>query len=187
MPGDEISIRAEFRHHDQASDPERAPAALGAKQLTGEAPLTIHAGHQRLHVIDPGLHLDDEQRPTARMPRDDVNRAALAVVAEGVLEDHLPAVTSQDGDDIVHEPGMISVAKPIRLSSVPERRERESNLERSGYPPQGTDGQSVDRPGLRECHQRPTHAGCRRQIILPPRFALRTIMISRPTAMSSIP
>lgn len=72
-----------------------------ARDLSGQPPALIHLGHEEVHVNDVGLELDDDERPGAGMPGEDVDDAPLAVDRERHLwiEDPIGKVLGEPARD----------------------------------------------------------------------------------------
>lgn len=91
--------------HDQA-DLLRLPATLAGDHPGHDAPLSIHSGQQGLDIHDGSLDLDEQESRTPRVPGKYVDGAALAVVAEGVFDDRLPAAPAEVGHHRFDELGV---------------------------------------------------------------------------------
>jgi len=134
--------------HDDATDGARPPSALVREQLGNQPCLTVDTGKERLDVIDAALHLDDQQRAKDRVPRHDVDRPALAVVAERVLEDAAPSEQAQNRNDGADDGRVSRVEQRVADAAAPARVERQLDLKRSANGAQGANRQLIEPAGL---------------------------------------
>jgi len=105
-------------NHQQATGDPRRPAALLA-DASGESDLPIERPDHGLDVRDDGLHLDHEERGARCVPGENVDRAALAVPAEGDLDRDDPAQLVEQSDDLVDERRVRGIEQPIQALAVP--------------------------------------------------------------------
>jgi hypothetical protein len=96
--------------------------------------LHVQPPEERLRIRQLGLHLDDERNPESRMPAEEINAAALAVVAKGPLNPYLPAQTSQERSPRGLDRCMSAVQHAIKLSAAPLRTEVQADLKRRQAP-----------------------------------------------------
>ena len=67
------------------------------------------------------------------MPTDDVDRASIAVVVEGELDDRLPAEGSEFANEQLDDGRMVAVKQQRAFGASPAGHEIEPNLERDAY------------------------------------------------------
>jgi len=107
----------------------RLPAAILADSRS-EARLAVEARHGRLDVRDDRLDLNDKERTSGCMPRQDVDRAALAVDLKRRLRDGNPAVCLELPKHRVDETCVIAVQQAIELLALPEDTNEQASSER---------------------------------------------------------
>ena len=91
MLGEPPALSAAPAHDDPAADRQRVPA-MRLGDLGSEANATMHHRHEPLRIHELGLELDDQEAPTLRVPSEDVDDAALAVVGKSDFGEPYPAV-----------------------------------------------------------------------------------------------
>jgi hypothetical protein len=100
-----------------------------------------------LDIEEAALHLDDQQRAKDRVPRHDVDRPALAVLAERVLEDAAPSEQAQNRDDGADDGRVSRVEQRVADAAAPARVERQLDLKRSADGAQRVDRELVQPAG----------------------------------------
>ena len=64
------------------------------------------------------------------MPAHDVDAAAIAVVVERVLDEHVPLVLAKEADDGLDQGGVVRVEESGQVCATPARVEGEADVER---------------------------------------------------------
>lgn len=67
------------------------------------------------------------------MPREDVDRAALAEVIEAVFETDLPASCDEPPDDHLDDRGVVSVKETVELTATPSELEAKVDVESGAH------------------------------------------------------
>ena len=98
------------------------PAAL-VRDARGETNLPIQRRKHRLDIRHDGLHLDQEEHPSCRVPRENIKRASLASDHERDLSGDVPAYGSKPAHHHVHEPCMRRIEHPIHRFAIPAEPE----------------------------------------------------------------
>lgn len=63
------------------------------------------------------------------MPRDDVDRTALAVMVEAVFDDDIPSGVSKGSYHLIHNRCVMSVQQPDAVTATPSRRKGQVDLD----------------------------------------------------------
>jgi hypothetical protein len=127
------------------------PSTLTAHQRRDDSGLPSEYCQRGLHVQQPRLRLEDEQRSAVRVPSEDVDRTPVAEVVEGVLDDQFPAARSHRADRMLHDGGVSGIEQPDVVAAAPPRHERQLDLEDRGDPAGAPHGELIQVPAL---HQR---------------------------------
>jgi len=98
-----------------------------------EPALAIERSKQLADVDYFGLELDHEQRPSRRMPGEEVHDSTLAVDRERDLGPKLPASRLELSDNGVAQLSMALAQEPVCLSATPSSAELQANLESGGH------------------------------------------------------
>lgn len=124
-------------------DPPQAttiPPSFG-RQKPWDDPHLLREGHEhRLEVRQDRLDLDDEQHACSRMPRDDIDRPALAELVERQLGDRLPAKRTQLGESQLDQGRMTSIDQAIDHAALPAKFDALGDLERPADVAKASDG-----------------------------------------------
>jgi len=120
MAGNGRSIGLGVEHDDNVAENSALPATLLGDQARHESQLLRQRHQESLQIGQSRLDLYEEQGALARMPSEDVDRAAFAVEVEREFRVRLPAKPSQFGDDRLDYPGVVAIDQPIALP--PRRR-----------------------------------------------------------------
>jgi uracil-DNA glycosylase family 4 len=134
------------------------PAAV-RRQPRCEPSLAIEAGQHRLHIRDHGLDLDDQERPTCRMPAEHVDRAALAEAVEGDLGQRLPATFRERLKHDLDHPSVRRIEQSIQPLALPQQPHRHPRPDRLGDASKRVTGQPVGIAALGTGYRRLRHAG----------------------------
>jgi len=105
-----------------------------------------------------GLELDDKQRPRFGMPREEVDRPALAVFGVGNLRHDGPAEALQTRDDRIAEHRVSAIEEPIQLAATPADQDDDLRIERAEEPTQRSNGQALNAATLDSRHDVVTDA-----------------------------
>ena len=165
MAGDNRPGDASFGHDQGHPDRQRRPASLSRDKRWNQTRPSIERGQEILQVDDLRLDFDDQQCPAGGVPGQDVHRALLAEVVEGVFGDALPAERFQDGHDLFDQRGVTCVQQTIKLAASPTQVDHCADLENGAQASQGSDRDMVELPPLdpgndrlaqpcRRCHVR---------------------------------
>lgn len=121
----------------------RLPASP-LRDVDREPDLPIESVERRLRIRDHRLHLHDEQRPGARVKREDVDRAAFTPDRERHLDLHDPTETSKTANDQLDDTGMTLVHQAVELFAAPAQPDVEIGAECGGGSNQSADRDAVD-------------------------------------------
>lgn len=127
--------RAGVANDKDTANAHRDPSPLRPNEPRHDAHLSINGRNQGLDVNDLRLHLDDEQRPRRRVPCQDVNRSALAVVVERVFDEDVPAVRTEDANDDLGYGCVICVKEAVAFESAPVGSKVEGDLKSTANAP----------------------------------------------------
>lgn len=141
------SIGCALGDNNQCSHLESHPPTL-ASDACGQARLAIHDAYQLLDINDQRLDLDHQQRPSPRMPRQQIDPAALSVDRKGDLGCDLPAEPKQPPRDRVFKRRMSGVEKSVELTSPPAGNEVDANVEDGGGATEAVHGNAADMASL---------------------------------------
>lgn len=83
-----------------------------------QACFAIDGRQHRLHVGDDGLDLDDEDDSVGRMPRENVDRSALASNPEGRFNDDVPTGGAKNSRNALHDRRMRCVKQAVECLAV---------------------------------------------------------------------
>ena len=144
----------------------RLPTAFFGNNPGDDAALLRERPQHRLQVREGRLDLDDQKNSLPRMPREDVDRSAIAVEVEGELRDHIPVQLAQHTDDMVDDRRVGTVHKPIRFASAPRRAHPEANVEHLGDTPGGGQANVLQPAVLEIRHDTLAHPGTLRNVSL---------------------
>ena len=110
----------------------RNPASFD-RDLDREPALPVGRAEEFVHIRDVGFELDDQQRPQARVPREDVDDTAFAVDREGHLRrrDPLRQVAERSGNRFV-EARVPGVQQPVEVAGSPSPDDVDPDVERGG-------------------------------------------------------
>lgn len=122
--------------------------ALPLRDFGREPNLPIEPVERRLRIRDHRLHLHHEQRPAARVKREDVDRAAFAPDRERHLDLHDPTETSKAADDQLDDTRMALVHQAVELFASPAHPDVEIGPECGGGSNQGANRDAVDPPAI---------------------------------------
>ena len=109
-------------------DSDGIPSALTGQER-GEPGLPVDAGKRRLDVGHDRLHLDDKHDPAAWIPREDVDRTALAAYLEGGLRNCHPTRSSEQSEHRFDDHGVVTIQESIELLAVPQDADRQPSTE----------------------------------------------------------
>lgn len=113
-----------LRQHQRRSDQEWLPAEIPGKSRR-QAPLAIQSGQQVLQVIDPRLHLHDEDGAGRRLPAKYVDRAAFTSQIEGLLWERMPAHCCQAGHHLADDDRVLLAEQLRKLGAPPSWGDRQ--------------------------------------------------------------
>jgi hypothetical protein len=102
------------------------------------------------------------------MPTDDIDCAALAVVAEGPLDDDRPSAATEHPHDPSHDRRVSGVKKTVELRAPPTRRELEPGAQRCSHGAAAAEPDRLDVTLLEERHHLLADARTLREVDLPP-------------------
>lgn len=119
MPLDAPSRGSIVRQDEHAPDGHGLPAALAGNGRPNPR-LAMDTGQGRLDVRHDGLDLDHEQDARDRVPRKDVDRAALARDLEGHLRECDSALDGKQTEHLLDHPGVIAIEQTIELLALPQ-------------------------------------------------------------------
>jgi hypothetical protein len=122
------SIRPTFRKDQQAAD-ATLPPTQGLRDIRLQPSLAIHARDHVLQINQRRLELDHEQRSGRRVPREDVDRPALAVSGERDLRPSLPAGFREPGDNCLAKGGVSAIQEPIKVATAPPHAQIYTSVE----------------------------------------------------------
>ena len=113
------------------ADHQRAPSPRPS-DFRGEAPVSVGLPEEAADVGKLGLDLDDQHRPVARVPSDEVDRSPLAIDRKRDLgfEDPVGEMSKALGKLILNG-GMTSVDQAVDFAALPANDERNARLERA--------------------------------------------------------
>jgi len=132
---DRPSVRPAVRHDHPRRDRHRIPTPRTCHGHR-EPALAIQGGQELADVDDLGLQFDDQQDPACRVPREDVDDAALAVDREGDLRLRGPArkITEEAGHQFVH-PGMARAHQATEIAALPPNDRVQSRIKGGRHGP----------------------------------------------------
>lgn len=151
-------VRIAVRDHDPGRDLAWHPAAI-ARDLRRQPALAIDAREQLLDVHELRLELDHEQRPAALVPREDVDRPALAVVRERDLRRECPPVRREKPGELIVELRVTGGQQPVQLTAAPARPDVDQDAEHARDPPHGVQEGGPQLATLDARHRRLRHPG----------------------------
>jgi hypothetical protein len=102
------------------------------------------------------------------MPSDDVDRATLAEVIEGVLDQNRPSMPAHDRRQRVHEGSVLLIQKARQLPTAPERLHWQANLQDATDRAEVADREALELPGLCKRHQLLGNSSPIRNVLLTP-------------------
>lgn len=162
--------------HEQTADRSRAPPEPLLDDLCRKPRLLVVPAKGVLHGCQLGLDFDDEEDAVLGMPRDQIDRAALAVDGEGQLGQRVPPEGLEEAGDRLHQSGMPLVEQTVEVSALPSDGHHEIGLEESRHAVQGADRHPLDEPALR-----------RRDLRLRDAERVGYVLLSKPLADSKRP
>jgi hypothetical protein len=127
-----------------------------------------------------GLHLDNQQDPSRRVPGEDVDRATFPVHREGHFEADLPPQLPQRGGNQPDERRMSFIHEAIQVTSAPSKPDRKVRLESCGDTTKPADWHRVNSPALHSRYVVLCDAGALGKILLSPPKALPQCSKLRP-------
>ncbi len=138
------SVRRRVGDEDPTADRCRLPSAL-ASDHAGDPTVSIDGRHQVLDVHDGRLELDDQERPAARMPGEDVDDATFAVDGERDLGAvHPSREPSEHPGDCLVQRGVAGTEQAVELASAPPGNHVNPDVERRSHPSQCLHGHLVE-------------------------------------------
>jgi hypothetical protein len=130
-----VPIRGRGRHNEQPSDDAWAPASVLRDKPRDHTDFAIERGVQVLDVDEPRLDFHDQERALLGSPRQDVDRPAVPVVVECVLDDDLPAEAIKLADDRVDQPGVVRVEELCDVRDRPAGTDLDDDPEHASDTP----------------------------------------------------
>ncbi len=121
MLPDDGPIRGRRQDHQDAPECAPLPASIAGHDRGDDTDLPRHRHQQRLEVRDRSLYLHEEQRATIRLPRKDVDRAAIPELVERELELDRPTCLGEGNRDPFDDRSMALIEKPIDCAATPTR------------------------------------------------------------------
>lgn len=102
------------------SHDKRFPASI-CSDAACEPSLVVERPKKLVDVHDVGLQLDDEDRSSAWMPREQVDHAALTIDREGRFRDEVPGgpTSAERAHDGLVELGVATVEQPVEIAATP--------------------------------------------------------------------
>lgn len=126
---DPPTIRASLGHHQAGRDGVHRPAKVGGDPAAKSC-LSIERAEQFPDIDDLGLELDNEQRATTGVPREQVDHAAFAVDGKRHLGPDGPAVDGvEPADADLGEAGVAGADHPLQVAATPPRQQVHAHLE----------------------------------------------------------
>jgi hypothetical protein len=113
---------------EQPANTPTLPASL-LGQLRRQAGLAVEPVEHRLRVRNNGLDLDHEQARRGRVPRQNVDRAALAQDRERHLDRDIPASFAEQYHRRVDESGVRLIEQPIEAFAAPAQLQIEARTQ----------------------------------------------------------
>jgi hypothetical protein len=126
----QLSVAGRLGDDEDPTDGTSLPASLTRQQVGHDADLAVEGRQQLLEIDEARLDLDDEEGEATLPPSDDVDRASLPVVIEGVFDLRLPATTGKLGGSSFDE--QCSAWSRSRCRSAPRQRGTRSTRMSSG-------------------------------------------------------
>ena len=126
---DVSACRPAFLDHEQPGYPGGSPAEPLEADAAGQPHLGIVSAERLLDRGQLGLELDDQQRPRARVPREQIDRAALAIHREGHLGRDLPARRLQHSSRRFSEACMPGVEEAVEVAAAPPHEQDEIRVQ----------------------------------------------------------
>jgi hypothetical protein len=143
--------------HDAVNAPTEAGSLMSSQPRLG-----VQVTEQLLHIDHGCLDLDHEQGTRHRMPRQEIDTAALTVpaVADFNLDDPTPSLEA--ALDRRADPGVTGVQQPVEVGTVPEDAQVDSPTQRADDRLHHADRQLASAAALDKGHGRSTDAGTQR-------------------------
>jgi len=136
-----------LEHHPRRHDTRPPPSFTSDHRR--QPPLAVEGGKQVLEVRQFTLEFDNQQGLALSVPREQVDRPALAVHGERRLGDELPAhETAQARREPFLHGGVTLVEKARDLAAAPAKIDRDPSLECGRDPTGPLDPHSIHMPTL---------------------------------------
>ena len=161
------SVRAALADDQRTADERRRPSEPFGDPGS-QALLAIEDPDRFADVDDGGLDLDHEQGPRLGVPREDVDEASLAALAEGHLRPGLPPKSPKLSKHGGNEVGVVGRRETCQVPMSRPRRELQANLEHSGDRAEDPNRQRREMATLDPGHRLDGHARGRRDVALAP-------------------
>src|SRR5258706_6719079 len=123
MRGDGGSVGPRVQQYHDMAEHQTLPAAFSSNLGRDKAHLLRQGSEHGLHVGEARLDLDEQQGPMDGVPSQDVDRATLAVHAEGVFGEALPPQAMKLRDDRLDDLRMAAIDEPIGEPSAQSKLE----------------------------------------------------------------
>lgn len=101
-----------------------------ASDVSREPHLRIDWAEEPLDICDDGLDFHDEQNPSCRMKREEVDASAFAVSTERHLDMRFPTRGLEPGLEHCLESRMLSIKQPIQLAAASSAVDVQVDVER---------------------------------------------------------
>jgi hypothetical protein len=165
--GDPTPRRAVIREDQGGNDSSCVPREVGG-DLLGKPHLHVDGPEQSLHIGDDCLDLDDQQDPTRRVERQQVDAAALAEPAERDLRTDLPGGRLEPFRDQLLERCVPGIQESVELPTTPSAVDPEVDFNRFADPLQRPNGEPGRSMPFELRNGSSAHAGAAGQVRLPP-------------------
>jgi len=156
---------------EACNDATRRPAEI-AGDAPGQPDLRVERAQQPLHVGNRAFHLDDEEKPRWRMPRQQVDAPALAVSRIRHLCRREPADGFEASLQAILEGCVRRVQKPQQLATAPAPFEGQAQTGLSADSGERSPLQRFPAARLDSRDHRLAHAGVSRKVGLSPARAM---------------
>jgi len=172
MSLDVPALRTCFGQYEQAQDVDGIPAKPTPADRCSKAGLLVVLAECRLQGREFGLDLNDREYSRRRMPRDEIDRPALAPLCIGDLRGGLPARRGELPCCGPDEPRVRLVQQSIHVGAQATDRELGTEPEGSDRSLHAGQRQAVCHPVLDERYGAPAHDRPSREVCLPPAATL---------------
>jgi hypothetical protein len=170
VPGKGVAVGMTIRYDEEHPNHVRPPSSVARDQPGNDACLPIERGVKCLHVRHSRLDLDQHQRPSTRMPAEDVDRPTVSEVVECVLDERFPTLGREHSHHSLDQGGMVGVEKSGYVGDRPSGRDLDAYAKRLRDPPDGRQSDELEPSRLDIAYDRLVDTSAHAKLTLGPAF-----------------